>query len=395
MFKIPKLGELISKNGILEKISLLMWTVAVGAYFFQFPFSFLSSLILPALFAYIILQFPQLNILKDRKYTILSVIYILFLGFLVFRGIFLHTQFTRILRFFVILAVIPFVFCVRDKNFHTKKNIFISFAAVKSIILIAFGAIIVCYGEFGFFRGWASSHGLGDIYFLNRFIPKIQVHGNALLVVALMLDYMCTKKIKLKTVIILAGVLCAGNFAFMLALIAFVGWRFLIFGLDFTKKHPMAKQIIIVVGMFAAVCVMPYISSKIQEKADVSNAIRIHQAMALLKANPLVGDGLGNWVNFKSSLITYNGDIYFEMQTLYIFNQIGIIGLGLFYFITLKPAFAAGKDRFILYLIYIFFSFWNPYCFDTTQMFTIILLMNSAELGEYNEKSAYYGLSAC
>ena len=33
----------------------------------------------------------------------------------------------------------------------------------------------------------------------------------------------------------------------------------------------------------------------------------------------------------------YDGDTYFELQTLYIYNQIGIIGLGTFYLLTLIP----------------------------------------------------------
>ena len=148
----------------------------------------------------------------------------------------------------------------------------------------------------------------------------------------------------------------------------------------------------VVVVVIAAL--VPYISAKIEEKSAVSNMVRIEQALVLLTANPLIGDGLGCWVTAHTQNLHYNGNIYFELQTLYIFKQIGIIGLGLFYAVTLKPMCAAGKTRFIFYLIYLFFSFWNPYCFDTTQIITILLIINTSQLGEKNDKSSYYCLSS-
>ena len=187
---------MVIKKDVIAKCSLISWVIAVGAYFFQFPFSKLSALILPFLFLYIIFQLPQIKILKSKKYLFLLLAFFVFLIFLINRSIFLEIDFTRIIRFAVILTIIPLSFFIRDNNFSAKKEIFLNLAIVKSVILIAFGLIIVYFGDFGHFRNWAFQFGLGDIYFLNRFIPKIQVQGNALLVVAFMLDYLRENHVK-------------------------------------------------------------------------------------------------------------------------------------------------------------------------------------------------------
>lgn len=385
---------MVIKKDVIAKCSLVSWVIAVGAYFFQFPFSKLSALILPFLFLYIIFQLPQIKILKSKIYLFLLLAFFVFLIFLINRSIFIEIDFTRIIRFAVVLTIIPLSFFIWDNNFSAKKEIFLNLAMVKSIILIAFGLIIVYFGDFGHFRNWAFQFGLGDIYFLNRFIPKIQVQGNALLVVAFMLDYLSTKKITLRNITILVGVLTAGNFAYILALIAFAFWQFGKYALNLIKTNRYAKYFVLAALVIAASVLLPYISAKIEEKSAFSNAVRIEQALVLLNSNPIIGDGLGCWVTAHTQNLNYNGDIYFELQTLYIFKQIGIIGLGLFYAVTLKPMYAAGKTRFIFYLIYLFFSFWNPYCFDTTQIITILLIINSSQLGEKNDKSSYYCLSS-
>ncbi len=375
-------------------MQVIFWAIAVGAYFFQFPFFGLSKLIIPFLGLYIVFQLPHLKIIKEKKYIIPIAIYFILIAALICRSFFLGIAFSRIVRFSVILVIIPITCLVKDDNFDIKKDIFIYLAIIKSVIIIFFGLMVAYQGSYVHFREWTGSFDMGDIYFFNRFLPKVQVRGNALLVIAFFVDYISNKKFTAKNIIILLGVLVAGNFAFMLALVAFALWQGGIYAMKFIRTNKYGKKIVIAAGIVCLIVLIPYFIVKIQEKSTVSNAVRIDQIKILLDANPLFGDGLGCWVKATAGQIKYNGDMYFEMQTLYIYKQIGIFALALYYVVTLMPMKRAGKNSFIIYLIYLFFSFWNPYCFDATQIIAILLIINTPNLGEHNEKSDSYSLSS-
>ena len=115
------------------------------------------------------------------------------------------------------------------------------------------------------------------------------------------------------------------------------------------------------------------------EKSATSNIVRIEQARILLDTNPAIGDGLGHQIYGTAGSHIYSGDnTYFELQTLYIFNQIGTIGLILFYVLTISVF--LGKQRpfmLYLYLSYLIYSFFNPYCFDSTHIMVMVLISNS------------------
>ena len=384
---------MLSKDFLQKKASLVCWTVAIGAYFFQFPFSKLSALILPCIFAYIFVSIPKIKILKSKPYLILFGVFVVLIAAQCLRGLIEGTDFGRILRFAAILLVIPFSATVSDDSFSDKKEVFLNLAMVKAVILIFFGAIIVHFGDFGYFRAWAFDNALGDIYFLNRFIPKVQVHGNALLIIAFMIDCLDSKKITLRKITLLAGVLVAGNFAFILALLAFFGWQAGIKAVQFIKSNKKAKYVVIACAVAAAAVLVPYFITKIVEKSASSNVVRLEQAKILLDANPFIGEGLGCWVTASNDVLNYNGDIYFELQTLYIYRQIGFVLLALFYAVVLIPVWKKGKSPFIFYLVYLFYSFWNPYCFDVTQIITTIIVMNCAiSIGGNDDKGSYYSL---
>lgn len=382
---------MVSKS-ILPCVKKAFWCVTIFAYFFQFPFPVLSHLIVPCVLGYIVLSFWRIEILKNRVYIVGLALLGTVLVFSVVISLIKAVAITRILRFLGILVLIPAVFCIRDDDFNEKKEIFIKLALIKSIVLIFFAALVIYYGDFNWLRSWVFKYNLGDIYYLNRLFPKVQVHGNALLLISFILDYTTSKKFTLRNVILLLGVLCAGNFAFVLALMVFFGWKVMWIVVDFIKENPRLKKWTLTGAALASLVVALYFWVKIKEKSTVSNAVRLEQLFMFLDENIIFGNGLGSWIEHHSNLVHYSGDIYFELQTLYIVNQIGLIGIAMFYTVTLLPMYFSGKKRLFLYLVYLLFSFWNPYCFDSTQLITIILIMNTAELGDYNEKSDYYRL---
>ena len=105
--------------------------------------------------------------------------------------------------------------------------------------------------------------------------------------------------------------------------------------------------------------------------------IRFDQARVLLDTNWLFGKGVGNSIKANTSFVSYNGNMYFELQTLYIFNQIGIIGLLSFYILTFAPLIRKNNaEKVIAYIAFLAYTFWNPYCFDSNHIIALILIQN-------------------
>lgn len=382
----------LNKKRSLETLSLICWAVAVFAYFFQFPFPFLSFLIVPCIAGYMLLQFPNFYLPKNKKYLVLFMLFILYVGFSVIRALILGNSINKIFRFSAITLLLPVSCLVQDSKFSVKWKLFLNFAMLKALILIGIMVWLLIKGDYTELRGWAYRNNLGDIYLLSRWNPKVQVHGNSLLVVAFITDFMQKKRLSLYNTILLVGVLAAGNFAYILGLGLFLGWRGCLWGHKLLKAGKISKKAVIAIAVCCIIIATPYLISKIQQKAAVSNKTRIEQTVVLTDTNPLIGKGFGNHIKADTSTRIYDGDIYFELQTLYIYNQIGAIGVLFVYLLTIWPVYKKGRQRAILYIIYLIFTFWNPYCWDTTHLITLLLLINTKRLGVTNETGDYYNV---
>lgn len=117
-------------------------------------------------------------------------------------------------------------------------------------------------------------------------------------------------------------------------------------------------------------------------KSDESSAIRIEQATLLLKdlgespVTLIMGKGMGNTLSVQTSFRDYTDNIYFELQILYILNQLGIIAFIIFslYNIYLTITKIKYKELIFVYLFYIMYAITNPYIFDTNHIIVILTL---------------------
>lgn len=382
----------MNRKSLLRLLTVALWTTAVTGYFFQFPFSFLAALITPCGVAYVLLSFHNYYLQKNKVYLILLGVFFCYLTFSVIEALVFGTELVRVLRFGAILGLLPLCCLIHDAEFEAKWKIFFDLAMVKSAVLLLIWLWLMVAGDYTAFRDWAWENGFGDIYMLSRWNAKVQVHGNALLLVAFIVDFTGKRRLTLQNGIVLTGILAAGNFAFVLGLGVFAAWH----GLIWIKARKVSKRIVVVILACGLLLSAPYVAAKIAQKAEVSNKTRIEQAQVLLDANPIIGEGLGNYIRAETTTRNYDGDIYFELQTLYIYNQVGLLGLGLAYGLTVWPLWRKGKKRAILYLIYLMYAFWNPYCWDMTHIITLLILMNTLWLGGEYDKSDYYSLlSVC
>lgn len=364
---------------LIKRLRIIFWILALFSYYFQFPFAVMSRFIIPSVLAFILLESVNFHVRQYYSKGIVS-FYIFYLSVSLILSVLKGTDISRVLRFYMILLAIPICFAIHDNDFVEEEKIFVIMALLKSLMLVGIAVVLIYTQNYVPFRNWARASGLSDDIYILQGIPKVQVRGNALLIVAFMIDYMKKKKVTYINIILLLGILAAGNFAFILGIAAFILYRLGTVLLLGRGRNNCKKTILILGGVCGLMLMLPYINNQRILKSAYSNRARIEQAKVLLDTNLLIGEGLGNVVVSDNEYIgSRSGGVYFELQTLYIFNQIGLLGIIPFYIITLWAAYKNGNEKFWIYLLYLFYSFWNPYCFDTTQMLAIIAILNFKE----------------
>ena len=122
-----------------------------------------------------------------------------------------------------------------------------------------------------------------------------------------------------------------------------------------------------------------------EEKKDESNAMRIEQAVLLLEdlsRNPMTllgGAGLGNTVDVTTHFRSYVGATYYELQVLYVLNQLGLVSFLVFILVNILFVFKYMPDTKIkmVYAGYVLYAVTNPYIIDTNQVVVIITLLSA------------------
>ena len=392
---LPKITRIrVHKNSlhkfeIQELLTALVWAICIFCYFFQFYFRGLSRFIVPCICLFILFEYRNILIGRDKLYNLLLCIYFIILGFECFNSIFRNNSINQIIRFLEILTFIPICLFINDKNFINEYRILIFFAVIKSLILIGIALYLVKLGNHTFIRNYFHNISGGDVFLAGGIRPKVQLHGNGILPYVFMLYNFRKRKIDYITIILLLGILCAGNFAFILCLGAYL--CFICYKMICSKQNKNGLITVVILLIFNSLLPVTYkhLEKTVEQKSVNSNAIRIEQANFLTDTNYVIGKGLGNNIHGNGQFRSYDNNTYFELQTLYIFNQIGVIGLSLFYIIILFWVWKKDSHYFIIFLIYLFYTFWNPYCFDTTEMIAIISLLNLPLQNRNNNKRTW------
>lgn len=380
-------------SSVCKRISVIVWCFMIFCYYFQVPFKLLSSYIIPLLFLYIVLSGRILNFKGYFKDTDkLIIFYFVFICLSSLISLLLGVMSTKILRFASILIAIPVAFFVRKKDFKWEYRVFIALSIIKSVYLIVIAIQMKLAGTFAPFRLWAEQNDFGDAYFVYNIIPRIQLYGNPLLMTGFMVYFHNNRKVNLINIILFSGILIAGNFAFILGLALFFLYEYIS-----SKKRnnfiSLNRFFATIVLIILSVGFLYYANLEMSRKAKGGNALKIKQAQILVDTNLVFGRGIGASVPRNEELTRNPDAIYYELQTLYIFYQIGIIGILLYYFTTLYMCRSFGIKIFMLYIIYNVYSFFNPYCFDSTQMITIIILINlNSVTGKKNGNRNYLPL---
>lgn len=374
----------ILKKSIISNSSLQLKTLKhftfcplLVCYFLQVPFRPLAKFISVFALLFAILTYKDWLKLFTKP---IFCFYGLYVSICIFvAGFHSNIEISRVLRFTEILLMIPLFFCIdesKDSNFYSKS--FIRIAFLKAIVLFIIYVIVIKAGSSTAIRSYTISQGWGDVYYFGSvFMTRVQLQGNALLVMACITAFYKKDKLIYRIGLLLAC-LIAGNKAFLIGLFLFASY-FCLYWIFATKKNynfDFKVCALILCAIVATPILIDKVNSILEEKSGYSNAVRYEQAEILLSGNIISGNGVGNTVIGKSAHREYNGGDYFEVQTLFIINQIGIIGYFLFLILTFGLCLQTKNQVFVcfVYFTYLAYTFFNPYCFDTTHMITGFLL---------------------
>lgn len=405
-FAIKNQRVLLSILSILSVISFFICVLALTR---QFPIFQLSKIISLSLILVFVFSIPFLiknfwNADKFVKYLLIANILSLTL-LLVYSVIIQQNNLSLAIRFFSIFMLILFVFLLPPQKIYV--NIFILLAVLHSVFLILFEIYIVSFAgpDFpAFIRSKVTSLGLGDIYTYNQYFYRIQIKGNPILPIAFIISLFAiqSKRIKISVISLLfAGTIVAGNLAFILAIVFFLGMYgiLLIFSNEkvasFLKNiFNSKKRIIILVGSVFSILIIsifmlyPYLNEVLIRKMEYSIPTRFDQVKYLIEdlmenaASLLFGQGFGNVINVITDYRDYRDNYYFELQTIYILNQVGILYF-LFFLVTkfiFVVKFWGNKFSYLIYLSYVLYAFTNPYLFDTTNILVLIVVSSLSKL---------------
>ena len=293
-------------------------------------------------------------------------------------------------RFFFILFLIniPLIFNIVNVKYLTW---FFLSSKIQSFLLVLAGVIIpVLYtlDSYHVIRQLILSNSWGDVYSYNGIFYRIQIIGSALLPIFFFINYDLYRRTRTSlfwTVFSFVAVIFAGNLAFYLILIFFIflyevfvvgkiklNIRLFIYFFIFTVSIPF------VIAYFIELIVL-------KSAGDTSSLGIRYEQFSLLLANlansnfaVLFGTGLGNTLDVVTNSRDYTGDIYYELQTIYILNQIGFIPFALYLIFHLYLFFSLIKTKLslLIYFSYLTYAFVNPYMFDTTHFVVLIIILS-------------------
>ncbi|MBJ8427411.1 hypothetical protein [Acinetobacter bereziniae] len=345
----------------------------------QVPFSDYSLI---ANIAVLILVFGMVS--YDRLNIINICLVALWLCVLVQYSLFRGNEYSLILHF--MLAILLLITSNFVENVPKKiLKIFFILISIQCVFLIIMEVVLNTYytqSSYLVLREYFSDKGWGDLYTYNGYFYRVQVKGNALIPVAFYLTFIkevqqYIKYIKIHRVLAFIGICIAGNFAFWISTALFIVGYSLIFG-----KNKILK----IITIFSAFILMSgllldYVLEVLSRKGE-SLGTRGDQYNVLISSltnnisNFIFGNGLGSTLSIRTSFRDYTGDIYFELQGIYYFFQLGILNaiifFGLMCYFAIKKIYY--KDLLFIYGVYVSYAVSNPYFLDTNHIVLIIVL---------------------
>lgn len=291
------------------------------------------------------------------------------------------------IRFSLIIFFILFSYTWEiNYRYFLKCLILISSILILALICLEIFLFIGTDVEYQAIRQFVTSQNMGDVFFYHVYY-KLELRGNALLVFIYMLSYVIDifpskHKIFFRFYYIV-GVILAGNFAYQMAIVLF---HLIIWIYEIIRNPAKRFRILLRMGIVFLILggiLLEFVLGTMEEKSDASSAPRIDQAIVLIGdmsrnvVTLLFGSGLGHTVDVVTEYRDYTGKTYFELQTLYFFNQLGLLGFLFFAITNVVLSFRLIKleKLLLVYCVYLIYAATNPYIWDTNHVVVITSLL--------------------
>ena len=170
-----------------DNIKAAFWTITIFSFLFQCYFRSLSQFIVPALIVFLLLEISNVKLKHPRGWLMVFSGYCVFLAFSAVVSFYKGTDISNIIRFALILILIPLAVQVNDPRFEREWRIFKVLSCVKAISMFFIWGAVFFSQDYQKYRAWAFQIGSGDIYILNK-IPRVQLLGTSLFVLAAIIE---------------------------------------------------------------------------------------------------------------------------------------------------------------------------------------------------------------
>ena len=377
------------KIGLKDTLSMLLWGVVILIITRQVPFVSYSIFGNLALLGIVVLNI-RYNATGFYR-TFLPILCWWF--FLVFYALLQGNEVPLVARFALIIFFLLAAYFIILPSRMIK--LLFAFTLLQCIFLIGLEFVLLLFFNLETYeplRHYFINQGWGDVYTFTGYFYNIPVKGNALLPFVYMLSYFVPvfpeKRKRFFRCIYLLAIVFAGNFAYLISLFFF---HFILFFLQNESLRRLQMKILglsfLIVLFFIPGLI--FVENVMSKKVD-SMGTRQDQVEVLIRdmgqehMTIWLGKGLGNTVSEKTAYRDYTGNVYFELQTVYFFNQLGIVNFIVFILLNLFLAYTKIRDPRLLfaYLCYILYAFTNPYILDTNQVIVILTLVMANKILE-------------
>lgn len=281
-----------------------------------------------------------------------------------------------------------------NSRFFLKSLFYVSLSLVLGLVIIETYMFTVSEEEYSYIRNvLIKENGIGDIFLFHDIYYKLELRGTPLIAFVYMLSYIVElfpqRYSWLYRLIYLVGVILAGNFAYQLAVLFFHLALYLYHAFDNPVRLTKRVFNLSIIFFLFGSALFPYISDTFKDKQTGGSLPTRYDQIEVLfedvsqtEISLLMGSGLGHTIEKKTNVRDYRGGVYYELQTLYIFNQLGMLGFSLLIVTNIFLAFRylKNKDIIIVYACYVLYACTNPYIWDTTQIVVIVSLLSTREI---------------